>query len=307
MLPRLRRTLRRPRVPQCDGFDCQLVDARVGNVRLTGALHDPPGSTAVILLVHGLGGDADSDYLRVAAAAAARAGLASLRLNLRGSDLLGEDYYHAGLCEDLATVLAAPALARYERCFALGYSIGGHLVLRLATGPPVPRLAAVAAVCPPLDLGRAAHVLDHDRWAAPYRRYVLASLKQIYAHVAARHAVHTPVERVERVRRIQEWDDLVVAPRFGFADALDYYRRESVGPRLPDLAVPTLLVSAMHDPMVAPEAVAPWVERAPDALTMRWVSDGGHLGFPARVDLGLGLQGGGGSLESQVLAWLRRN
>ena len=54
------------------------------------------------MIVHGLGGSATSYYARKAALAAAHAELDSLRLNLRGADRGGADYYHAGLTEDLA-------------------------------------------------------------------------------------------------------------------------------------------------------------------------------------------------------------
>ena len=64
-----------------------------------------------LLIVHGLGGSAKSPYTAKAAHAAAAAGLSSLRLNLRGADLLGEDYYHAGMTADLAAAIASPELA----------------------------------------------------------------------------------------------------------------------------------------------------------------------------------------------------
>lgn len=306
-MPRLRHRLRRPAAPRGHAWSTTLDDPTVGRVALSGWLHLPPAAREAVVLVHGMGGSAESDYVRVAASAAARAGIASLRLNLRGSDLRGEDYHHAGLVEDLLATFASPALAPFERLYLLGFSLGGHLALRLAASAPPARLAAVAAVCPPLDLRSAAEVMDGRRSARPYRAYLLAALKAIYFAVAARHEVPTPVARVARVRGIQEWDEWVVAPRFGFDGALDYYARMSVGPLLSRIAVPTLVVSAMHDPMVPTECVAPWVAKASGALTVRWVEDGGHLGFPTRIDLGLGLAGGGASFEGQVLTWLRRN
>jgi predicted alpha/beta-fold hydrolase len=306
LVPRLQRSLRTPRLPLGDAWSCVVADPVAGDVRLSGVLHVPEGAREVVVLVHGLGGSADSDYVRIAAAAAARSGMASLRLNLRGADGLGEDYYHAGLTDDLTAALQCSDLARFERLYLLGYSLGGHVALRLAATVETPRLTAVAAICAPLDLRRTSEIIDRRLAAAPYRIYLLSALKLIYAAVAARRAVPEPVERVQKIRRMRDWDDRVVAPRFGFGDALDYYTRMSVGPLLGDLRVPTLMISTLHDPMVPAETVAPWLGRVPEALTVRWIDEGGHLGFPEGVDLGLGLAGGGRSFESQILTWLRR-
>src|SRR5436190_15871230 len=231
--------------------------------------------------------------------------MASLRLSLRGADGLGEDYYHAGLIDDLTAALRCSDLARFERLYLLGYSLGGHVTLRLAATADSPRLAAVAAVCAPVDLRRTSEIIDRRLAAAPYRIYLLSALKVIYAAVAARRAVPHPVELVQKIRRMRDWDDLVVAPRYGFDGALDYYARMSVGPLLGDLRVPTLMISTLHDPMVPAETVAPWLGRVPEALTVRWIDEGGHLGFPDDVDLGLALAGGGRSFENQILTWLR--
>lgn len=306
LMPRLGRALRRPAAPPGEAWTTLLRDPTVGDVRLSGRLHVPDGAREAVILVHGLGGCAESDYLRIAAAAAESAGMASLRLNLRGADRRGEDYYHAGLVEDLEAALASSALDGFDRLYLLGYSLGGHVALGLAAGQPPPRLAAVAAVCAPLDLRRTGEAIDGAALAAPYRLYLLHTLKQIYAAVAARRPVPTPLARVREISTLREWDDLVVAPRFGFAGALDYYEKMSVGPRLAALAVPALLVAALHDPMVPAATVGPWLERAPPRLTVRWVEDGGHLGFPSDLDLGLGVPAGGAALDGQLLAWLRR-
>jgi predicted alpha/beta-fold hydrolase len=108
-----------------------LVDPDVGPVQLSGRLREHPGATTLLLVVHGLGGSASSHYAIPAAVAADAEGISCLRLNLRGADRNGSDFYHAGLTADLrATVAGLPA--RYERVFLLGYSMGGHLALRYA-------------------------------------------------------------------------------------------------------------------------------------------------------------------------------
>jgi hypothetical protein len=249
--------------------------------------------------VHGLGGSATSLYAIEAAAAANAAGCDCLRLNLRGADLAGEDFYHAGLTADLHAALAEPGVSAYGRIYLVGYSLGGHATLRWATEPGDSRVRAVAAVCPPLDLDGACRGID-GACRGIYRSHVLGRLKRIYRAVAARHAVPTPVERTDRVRFIREWDELTVAPRFGFADAADYYARMSVGPVLDRLRLPALLIAAEHDPMVEAATLRPFLDSPPPGLEVRWVERGGHVAFPRRLDLGFG---GGPGLLPQLLAW----
>ena len=153
-----------------------------GPVPLTGWLSEFDPCRELAVIVHGLGGDSERAYVLEAAHAAAADGLSSLRLNLRGADRRGPDFYHAGLTTDLQAVLMSPELALYERIFFLGFSLGGHMVLRFAIESEAPRFVSVAAICAPLDLDAAAVAIDRpDCWA--YRRQVLASLVEIYAVV----------------------------------------------------------------------------------------------------------------------------
>jgi len=251
-------------------------------------------SDAVVVVVHGLGGAIESHYCVRAAQAIDDAGWSSLRLALRGADRSGEDFYHAGLVADLEAAFASPELARYRRLFVLGYSLGGHVSLHAAVRRSDPRLAGVAAVCAPLDLDKSATAIDRPAlWV--YRHHVLSGLKEIYAAVAAKRSVPTPLPRILRVKTLREWDTLTVVPRYGFASVDDYYTRMSIGPRLSALTCPTLLLPSRHDPMVPPWAFESHLRDIPEALTVRWIDDGGHVGFPEHV-----------ALESQALAWFAK-
>ncbi len=97
---------------------------------------------------------------------------------------------------------------------------------------------------------------------------------------------------------------MVIAPRFGFADAWDYYRTVSVGPHLEHLEIPTLVVAAEEDPMVPVESLKVHVKGANSHLECHWSTSGGHLAFPRSLDLGVPAQRG---LYPQVVGWLGRS
>lgn len=298
-IPRLRHSFSPISAPSSRPWEAWVEDPQAGRVRLNGWFRREPGGDEALLLVHGLGGSVDSHYMLRAARAASSAGLSCLRLNLRGSDRQGDDYYHAGLTADVHAALAAPELAPYSRIYLLGYSLGGHVALSVAAEEGDPRLVAAAAVCSPVDL--ALSVLSIDAPAGwLYRRYLLRALNQIYAGVAARRPVPFPVEKALLIGTIREWDDRIVAPRHGFRDAADYYARASVVQRLDRLRIPALLLNAEHDPMVSAAAIR--LANVSPCLTVRFLREGGHVAFPARIDTGLA---SGEGLEAQLFAWLR--
>ncbi|MEY4545423.1 MAG: hypothetical protein RL685_1618 [Pseudomonadota bacterium] len=277
-----------------------VADPVLGSVRLSGRLFLPPGARRLLLAIHGLGGNAESTYLRQSLQAAHAAGVACLCLNLRGADGQGEDFYHAALTSDLHAALACAELAPFEELHVLGFSLGGHLALRLACEPHDARLRSVAAICAPLDLEHTQRELDSARRAF-YRHYMLSRLKACYLSVAQRHAVPTPPARVLRIRRLREWDELTVVPRFGFGSAAQYYRQASASTHLHQLSVRTLLVQAEHDPMVLAQTVRPTLLTTPSLLDVRWIRRAGHVGFPPDLNLDEPAPAG---LASQVLSWL---
>lgn len=262
----------------------------------------------LLILVHGLGGSAESPYLRRSCRLAHGRGLSVLRIHLRGADGSGCDFFHAGLTEDLHHLLASPELAAYESVFLLGFSVGGHVVLKLATelagGPAEARVKAVAAICSPLDLS--ATVNDFDRpWAWPYRQHVFRGLFAHYEQIARRQPVPTPLAVLRKVKSLRQLDQLTVVPRFGFGTVENYYATVSVGQRLDRLQRPALLVATEEDPMVTARSVRAGLEAAPrNDLQVAWSPVGGHVGFPPQADLGLGAAG---TMDEQVHTWLLRH
>ena len=264
------------RHPAPDGetaWSVDITDDKLGRVTLRGHLR-PSTTDDLVVIVHGLGGTADSPYVRQAAQAAVARGCATLRVNMRGAAGDGEDVYHAGLASDLAAVIESASLQRYANVYVLGYSLGGHLALRLGCEPP-DRVRAIAAVGSPLDLAASCRVIDRRR-AWPYRNWILRALRGSYRTVHARGRGLADPRAVAGVRRLRDWDERVVVVRHDFADVDDYYARASVGTRLRELAVPA--------------ALTPSLDRAGHDVHARWLSRGGHVGYPSRAYDGRGVE-----------------
>src|SRR5262249_25129268 len=161
----------------------------------------------------------------------------------------------------------------YKNVLLLGYSVGGHIALRAAVEQMDSRLRAVAAICPPLDLGQATIAFDHPVCKL-YRLHIFRGLNKAYAATARRGRVSIPTNVVATALSCRERDALTVVPRFGFQSAEDYYERESVAPKLHHLQIPSLVVMSRNDPLVPAETVIPALDSASRALSVLWVGPG---------------------------------
>src|SRR5262249_22745470 len=184
--------------------------------------------------------------------------------------------------------------------FLLGFSLGGNIVLKLAgesATDSLSGLARVVAIAPPIDFVRSAELIGSPR----NRFYELYFLRSLVRQVRAqqRASPEVPAVRFPRRLTLRLFDDLYTAPRGGFADALDYYRRASSLPLLSRIAVPTLILTARDDPFIPIEPFET-LPRLPH-LEVRIMNRGGHLGF-------LGRDGAGGIrwAERRVVEWVTR-
>jgi hypothetical protein len=229
-------------------------------------------------------------------------GLRVVRVDLRGCGRgigLARRSYHGGCSDDLrATAAAVNRWSPTSPLVLIGISLGGNIVLKLAgeaRDQPVPGLARVAAVAPPIDLERCAALLALPR----NRLYDRFFVRHLTAQLRRRQRFFPDRARVRFPRRttLRLFDDLVTAPLWGFADALDYYRRASSQPIIPRIAVPTFLLTARDDPFVAAESFQALA--VPEHIRVCITDRGGHLGF-------LGWDGNGGIrwAERRVAEWV---
>lgn len=253
-----------------------------------------PRHALTLLLVHGLEGSSESNYILGTAAKAFAAGMNVVRMNIRncgGTEHLSRTLYHSGLSEDVGAV--AEALAQDERAGTIaiaGFSLGGNQVLKLAGEwrDQVPAYVhAVAAVSPAMDLDASCDLL-HRRGNRIYEWHFLRSLKR---RLKVKNEIHREDGRTQgqmaalsSLRNMRDFDDRVTAPAFGFAGAADYYARASASPLLGRIRVPTLVIYATDDPFICvlPET-RERLRANPNIKTME-CEHGGHCGF-------LGLRG----------------
>ena len=281
---------------------------------------------ALVVLIPGLGGCADGPGIRRLAAYLVAAGVAVLRLNMRGAGAgrpLASGTYAALCNRDLLPALQqarqlAIQLAAGNRSmplFGVGLSLGGTMLLNAQLEQPL--LDGVACISSPLDLVECADQFDRPRNRL-YRRWVLRRLRQLTLEDP--HGV-SPAERAllrgpKRVRSLQAFDAAITAPRWGHASLAAYYTAAS--PLQPLRAAmetrhalpPILLLHAADDPWV-PVAAHLGLARQAQRWQCSWLDTlitarGGHNGFHSRDHIER-LEGGStvSWADQQTMAWLK--
>jgi predicted alpha/beta-fold hydrolase len=259
--------------------------------RLLAHCHWQPGKrrdTSVIVIVHGLEGSSDSNYVKGVAEQAFQSGCHVVRMNQRncgGTEALTPTLYNSGMSGDYRAVFEELAnIDGFEQIFFVGYSMGGNLVTKMAGeyGNGVPRaLKGVCAVCPALDLAACADALERrDNFF--YQRHFVRGLMLRYARKTKLFPDSYSQDGFGSIRTVREFDDEITAPQFGYRDAQDYY--EAVGAKkvIPQVRVPMLIITAKDDPFV-PYALF-LRARITQNSAIRFVAPehGGHCGFISR-------------------------
>jgi predicted alpha/beta-fold hydrolase len=242
------------------------------------------------IIVHGLEGSSDSQYVIGNGNKLWNAGANIIRMNMRncgGTERLTPTLYHSGLSGDVeAVVRHFIAEQRLRSVSVVGYSMGGNLVLKLAgdLGAEAPaELKSVIAVSPALDLGPSADAL-HEPMNRVYEMKFLHALLRRYRYKAMLFPQVYDPSRADGVRSLREFDDRVTAFYSDFSSASDYYHRAAAARVVDRIQVPTLVLHALDDPFirVTPESRSRILANA--NVTYIETQNGGHCAFLADPD-----------------------
>lgn len=266
---------RRPRLPltrrRVELADGDFIDLQLG-----------AGAGLRVLVIHGLEGDLESHYAGTLLDRLARAGYQPVFMHLRGTS--GEPNrldrsYHSGATDDLAAVLAALAQdPQGAPLAAIGFSLGGNLLLKYLGETGRPLIAMGIAVSVPFVLRDAMLRLDLGT-SRLYRAYLMDKLKAAFRRKFSTRPCPLPVA-IDRLRDFNQFDDQVTAPLCGFAGVFDYYTQASCRQYLPRITAPTLILHALDDPFMFPTTVPMEHELGP-GVTLELSRHGGHVGFVA--------------------------
>ena len=207
---------------------------------------------SVVILLHGLEGNAQRSYVQGQAKALLDAEFDVCAMNFRGCS--GEpnlklQSYNAGKTEDLDQVVSSIVkLNRYSRIFAVGFSLGGSLLLNYlgAKKGDYQQIYGAAAVSTPLDLqGSIERLSEWDNRA--YQWVFLSTLKVKYRQKQEAFPMDLSLDAPRAMKSLKDFDNLYTAPVHGYLNAEDYYQKNSPITTLQTIESPVLILNAKND------------------------------------------------------------
>ena len=217
-----------------------------------------PDDAPLVLLLHGLEGNARRHYALETYRQLAVSGIRSVGMNFRSCS--GEmnrtaTLYHAGATGDVALVHDWLD-RRFPRApkGMVGVSLGANVLLKYLGERGIDlsiRLRGAAAISPPFDLALGAAQARTRALSFYTDRFVKSIQTKIHARVKTNGAVfdqRVNVQAALAAQTLQQLDEAFTAPLHGFRDAQDYYARCSSRRFLPGIRVPTLVLRAEGRP-----------------------------------------------------------
>lgn len=277
----------KPKTPKVEGEILELPDGDFVECvwHHKPKLHD---KKPIMILFHGLAGSFESPYIKRAMCALGEKNFAVVLMHFRGC---GEEInrlpraYHSGETGD-ARALVSHLQNRYHDSplYAIGYSLGGNMLLKLLGewGDAAP-LKAAMAVSVPMDLEASTYRINRGfSKLYQYRmmRQLNSALEEKYAYHDMEKLIGLKKEEVKNLRTFWEFDDAYTAPIHGFKDAKEYYEKSSAKQYLKSIMIPTLIVQAKDDPFLG-EAVIPSKQELSASVNLELYAHGGHVGFVA--------------------------
>jgi predicted alpha/beta-fold hydrolase len=212
-------------------------------------------SRPTVVLWHGIEGSASAVYMLSFANKAFIAGFNVLRVNIRncgGTEHLTPTLYHGGLSDDLRSIIEELIQEGCKQIFALGFSLGGNMVLKMLGeyGSQVPsELVAACAISPSVDLAASADLINRRRNWLYHQSFVIKLKRKIRLKYRLYPDLYDPT-LIKGIRTLEEFDEAYTSKANGFADARDYYTKASSIRVAHNIRVPTLVIHSQDDPFI---------------------------------------------------------
>lgn len=241
-------------------------------------------STKVLIILHGLEGNAQRPYVTGLAKLFNNQGWDVAAMNFRGcSGEMNRLYrsYNAGASEDLKAVITEIlSKQKYTQIALNGFSLGGNVVLKyLGEGNELPKeLIAAVAISTPVDLAGSCQKLAESKNSLYSKRFVKKLKEQLYLR-EGKFPKDLDRAKIDSCKTLVSIDDLYTSKAHGFKDAADYYSKSSALNFIKNIEIPTLLINAKNDEFLSESCYPVALAKSNSNFYLELPEYGGHVGF----------------------------
>ena len=262
----------------------ELVDGDFIDVDWSYHISEEKQSNKLVILLHGLEGNAQRSYIKGQGRALAENGWDIAAINHRGCS--GEDNrlylsYNSGRTDDLSEFINhAIAFYGYEEISIVGFSLGGNVLLKYLGERDrlPPQVKSGVAISTPLHLrGALEQLIQWENFV--YSKTFINDLRRKYKRKMSNFPEAMNTEELKKIGSLLDFDNLYTAKAHGFKDAFDYYEKSSSIHVLENIKVPVLILNAENDSFLCPESYPFELIKNLDTVFLEVPRHGGHVGF----------------------------
>jgi len=245
----------------------------------------PTDTKPIVVLFHGLTGSFQSSYIQGAMNLLSKNDFHAVVMHFRGcsgKDNILPRSYHSGDTGD-AKEFINYLNKKYPKnqIFAVGYSLGGNMLLKLLGEGKTPNIKAAISVSAPLQLDISANRMNRG-FSKLYQSRLMKDLKTILLAKYKKHDMKKLIgideQKVKKLKNFWEFDGVYTAPIHGFQSAQDYYTKSSAKQYLKNIKTDTLLIHSVDDPFMT-SSILPKKEEVSAHVKIELYKQGGHVGF----------------------------
>lgn len=243
------------------------------------------GRKPLVVVFHGMGGEALSPYMRSMAGHLNQHGFDAILWNHRGAGQSAKScsrLHHPGLSEDVERLLHYLHDKRErwtnDGLACVAFSLGANVLLKyLAEAKQCSKFDLAVAISAPLDMAVTSRNLQSGMNRV-FDRYLLSKQREELLRESAK-LTDEEKEIVANVESVWDLDDRFTAIRLGHSGAEEFYQANSAIHTIDQISTPTLLLHAKDDPVVDANVFNGVDWDSNSNLFPAMVDSGGHTGF----------------------------
>ncbi len=264
-----------------------IIEPTPDNDEIETFLYRADNDDKLVIISHGLEGDAQDCYLTSFATFLKDHHISTLTWNMRtcgGRLNKTTKFYHALQYEDLDLIIDKYT-KEFKEIYLVGISLGGALTLNYLTRDDGNRHSKVKKAClisTPLQLNKTSKKLETLSNRFFYQRVFTKTMKKKVLLKHKKTPLPIDLKKVKRAKWVSEFDDLVIAPLYGYESGHHYRELASPLSHIEKLKIPTYILNSKDDPFLTKESYPEELAKNSEIIFLETPKTGGHVGFIKR-------------------------